>query len=377
MYRFLLITITVCLFIPTNSYAKAKQSSSQPIKSQLTEIKKKIREKKKEISISQKKAKQILDDIDKLDKQTNELNNKIDELNKQKRALITEINKTQQKIISLNEAIKIKKDTIIKRLIADFKLHQAGYLEILLASTSPVEMEKRYTLLNYIIANDELEQREYFRMQSSLLNEQQRYTQQKTQLDIITGNLNQQIAELSKARKQKESVLASIRSSTQITKKVLIELQNSEVKLQNALQSLEPSSGSQVGFASMEGKLPFPVQGQMEKIFGKTTNDFIKSNGVLFKAKLNAPIKAVYSGIVVWSEWLKGYGNTIILDHGNRYFTIYAHLSSIDVKVGDQVKEEEVIGKIGNAGIGSDVTLYFEIRHGEKPLNPEIWLSKK
>ncbi|MGB9735360.1 MAG: murein hydrolase activator EnvC family protein [bacterium] len=378
MYRFWLIIILFCFLVPAAGYGRAtKHSTKEPIKRQLNEIKKQIKEKKEEIRISQKRAKQILDDIDKLDKQTNDINNKIDALNKEKTALIKEIDNTQKEIASLNEAIDKKKDVITKRLIADFKLHQTGYLQLLLASESPVDMEKRYTLLNYIIKHDEQEQRDYIKMQNALLREQQKYTQQKAQLDTITDSLNKQMSELVTAKQQKEKILASIRFSTEATRRVLMELQNSEEKLQDTLKSLESSSGSQIGFASMEGKLPSPVQGEMEKIFGKTTNNIIKSNGVLFRAKLNAPIRAVYPGIVVWSEWLKGYGNTIILDHGERYFTIYAHLSSIDVKVGDHVKADEIIGKLGNAGVGSDTTLYFEIRHGEKPLNPEIWLSKK
>jgi|GEM_PF-1387844 len=378
MFRCLLIAVLLSLFIPCAGYSKSqKHQVKEPIKKQLTEIRKHIKEKKEEIKISEEKAKQILNDIDKLDKQTNDLNNEIIKLNKEKAILINEINDTQKRIIAINKDIQSKKEMIADRIVANFKLHQIGYLQLLLTSESPVDMEKRYTFLNYIIRHDEKEERDYINAQDSLINEQNKYNQQRLQLDALTDNLNRQKLELASARKQKEQILASIRYSAQATRKVLAQLQNSEMKLQDTLKSLESSSGKQIGFAAMEGRLPFPVKGKIEKIFGKTTENFIKSNGVLFHVTADAPVKAVYQGNVVWSEWLKGYGNTIILDHGNRYFTIYAHLGSTDVKVGDHVEEGETIGKVGEVGVGNDTTLYFEIRHGEKPLNPENWLTNK
>jgi septal ring factor EnvC (AmiA/AmiB activator) len=378
MFRCLLIAVLLSLFIPCAGYSKSqKHQVKEPIKKQLTEIRKHIKEKKEEIKISEEKAKQILNDIDKLDKQTNDLNNEIIKLNKEKAILINEINDTQKRIIAINKDIQSKKEMIADRIVANFKLHQIGYLQLLLTSESPVDMEKRYTFLNYIIRHDEKEERDYINAQDSLINEQNKYNQQRLQLDALTDNLNRQKLELASARKQKEQILASIRYSAQATRKVLTQLQNSEMKLQDTLKSLESSSGKQIGFAAMEGRLPFPVKGKIEKIFGKTTENFIKSNGVLFHVTADAPVKAVYQGNVVWSEWLKGYGNTIILDHGNRYFTIYAHLGSTDVKVGDRVEEGETIGKVGEVGVGNDTTLYFEIRHGEKPLNPENWLTNK
>ena len=180
-----------------------------------------------------------------------------------------------------------------------------------------------------------------------------------------------------RARMQKTMMLANIRRSTQATRKVLLELQGSEEKLQHTLKSLEGTSGLKTGFASMEGKLPFPVRGRLERIFGKSTDSIINAKGVLFVVQSDVPIKAVYPGVVVWSEWLKGYGNTIILDHGDRYFTIYAHVGDTDAKIGDEVKAGQSIGKVGDAGLGKEKTLYFEIRHGEKPLNPEEWLASR
>ncbi len=377
MYKFLLIVIILSI-IPSHGYCKSSShQAKEPIKSRLNEIRKHIKEKREEIKISKQKAGEILDEIDKIDKENSRIGSKINKLNAEKTDLVNEIADTQKKISSINASIAAKKNIICKRLIASFKLRQLGYLQLLLASDSPVDMEKRYTLMNYIIKHDEQEENDYRAAEESLLEEQKKYTAQKSQLDTLTDNLNKQKTDLMNARIQKDGMLTDIRLSTQATRKVLVELQGSEEKLKHTIKSLEGASGIKAGFASMEGRLPFPVKGRMEKIFGKTTNSIIDSNGVLFLVGTDAPIKAVYPGVVVWSEWLKGYGNTIILDHGDRYFTVYAHVGETDTKVGEDVKAGELIGTVGDAGLGKDKTLYFEIRHGERPLNPEGWLNPR
>ncbi len=377
MYKFLLAIIVISL-IPSAGYCKsAKRPPKEPVNSQLKEIKRHIKEKKEEIKISKQKAAEILNEIDAMDKQNSKIESRIGVLNTEKLNLIKEISDTQKKITSLNAGITAKKNIIGKRLIASFKLQQTGYLQLMLASDSPVDMEKRYTLMGYIIKHDEQEENDYLSEKKSLVEEQKNYTEQESRLDTVTASLNKQKADLMKARMQKTRMLADIRSSTQATRKVLQELQGSEEKLQHTLKSLEAASGVKTGFASMEGKLPFPVHGRIENIFGKTTDSVINSKGVLFVVQPDAPVQAVYPGMVVWSEWLKGYGNTIILDHGDRYFTIYAHVGDTDAKVGEDVKAGQSIGKVGDAGLGRDRTLYFEIRHGERPLNPGEWLQRR
>ncbi len=370
----ILLTVILLVLVPISGYCKSER---HPVKNRLNEIKRSIKEKREEIKISKQKAWAILNEIDSIDKQNAGIESRIGALNMEKTNLTKEINTTQNKIASINASISAKKNIIGKRLVASFKLQQTGYLQLMLASDSPVDMEKRYTLMGYIIRHDEKEEKEYRAEAESLVVEKKKYAEQKSRLDTVTDNLNKQRADLMRTRMQKTLMLANIRRSTQATRKVLIELQVSEEKLQHTLKSLEGTSGLKTGFASMEGKLPFPVRGRLERIFGKSTDSIINAKGVLFVVQSDVPIKAVYPGVVVWSEWLKGYGNTIILDHGDRYFTIYAHVGDTDAKIGDEVKAGQSIGKVGDAGLGREKTLYFEIRHGEKPLNPEEWLTSR
>ncbi len=376
MHKLLLTILLIVLLAPSGYCKPEKGTSPRHVKHRLTQIKKRIQEKKEEIKISRKKAVALLDEIDALDRKNAGLETTINGLNVQKQNLLKALGTTQKSIDSLTASITAQQALIDKRMVANFKLHQTGYLQIMLAADSPVDMEKRYTFMGYIIQHDEQQEAGYLAKKNALVQEHRSYAQQKSNLDAVMVSMNKQQTDLMKARSQKTQVLASIRDSTQATRRVLVELENSEEKLQHALKSFERTPVIKTGFAAMKGKLPFPVQGTMDDIFGRTTNSIIDSKGVLFRVNPDAQVKAVYTGVVVWSEWLKGYGNTIILDHGNHYFTIYAHIGTTDSTVGENVQAGQMIGSVGDAGIGKDITLYFELRHGETPLNPGEWFRR-
>jgi septal ring factor EnvC (AmiA/AmiB activator) len=85
----------------------------------------------------------------------------------------------------------------------------------------------------------------------------------------------------------------------------------------------------------------------------------------------------VYAGHVVFTGWFKGYGNLIILDHGGDYYTLYAHVAEILVKEGDDVRQGQRIGTVGDTGSLAGPRLYFEVRHGGKPQDPSDWLRQR
>jgi murein DD-endopeptidase MepM/ murein hydrolase activator NlpD len=97
-------------------------------------------------------------------------------------------------------------------------------------------------------------------------------------------------------------------------------------------------------------------------------------NGVDIEASEGRDVTAVFAGHVVYTGWFKGYGNLIILDHDNEYYTLYAHVADILVKEGDDVRQGQRIGTVGDTGSLEGPRLYFEVRHQGKPQNPEQWL---
>jgi septal ring factor EnvC (AmiA/AmiB activator) len=140
----------------------------------------------------------------------------------------------------------------------------------------------------------------------------------------------------------------------------------------------ERKSGS---FSAMKGLLTLPVEGKIIGRFGvyKTPRLHMKArrNGVEIEAEEGAPVKAVFQGRVVYSDWFRGYGNLIIIDHGEGFYTVYAHALERFKENEERVEAGEVIATVGESGLNGKALLYFEIRRHEKPVDPLSWLRKE
>jgi septal ring factor EnvC (AmiA/AmiB activator) len=103
----------------------------------------------------------------------------------------------------------------------------------------------------------------------------------------------------------------------------------------------------------------------------------VQRKGIEIRAEEGSAIRAVMAGTVVYADWLKGYGQVLILDHLNGFFSLYAHASKLLVKVGEHVPSGQVIGETGDTGLTGENTLYFELREGADPVDPLVWLAKR
>jgi len=100
-------------------------------------------------------------------------------------------------------------------------------------------------------------------------------------------------------------------------------------------------------------------------------------NGIDIDVAEGTGIAAVYGGQVLYTGWFRGYGNLIIVDHGTEYYTLYGHAAEIKVKEGDEVKQGQMIGTVGDTGSLQGPRLYFEVRHEGKPQDPARWLQPR
>lgn len=132
-------------------------------------------------------------------------------------------------------------------------------------------------------------------------------------------------------------------------------------------------------FSERRGFLPMPTDGEIIITYGGRTHGhshgILYNRGIIIRASKGQPIAAVHDGSVVFADWLKEYGNLIIVSHGDHYYTLIAHLDEVFKKVGDRVEAGEVIAKVGNTGLAERPGLYFEIRHHGTPLDPMEWLA--
>ena len=150
-----------------------------------------------------------------------------------------------------------------------------------------------------------------------------------------------------------------------------------EQKIQSLSRKFDSSTEERKGLnkpiVTYKGLLNMPVKGKIIRLFGpyknKRFNVINFRSGIDIAAEMGEPVRAVFSGKIVYASWFKGYGNMIIIDHGRNFHTVYAHVEDIFKAKGDTVETGEVIATVGDTGSITGPQLHFEVRHHGKPLN--------
>ncbi|MGQ9618617.1 MAG: murein hydrolase activator EnvC family protein [Candidatus Aminicenantia bacterium] len=137
---------------------------------------------------------------------------------------------------------------------------------------------------------------------------------------------------------------------------------------------------SGISIEEKKGELPWPLEGQIIQRFGlvknKKYNTVVKNNGIVISPKTDE-VKAIWWGKVIFADYFEGYGNVVIIEHQDRIYSIYGYLGTIFVKKGEQINTGQPIAKVGSSGLVAEGAIYFEIREGNDPEDPLLWLSKK
>jgi septal ring factor EnvC (AmiA/AmiB activator) len=186
---------------------------------------------------------------------------------------------------------------------------------------------------------------------------------------------------LASLRREKDTRLRALKQMEAAAQR--LQKMMDEIARRSAVRSREvpsaPSTG--VGLDALRGRLDWPVRGQVVAPFGKFKHpEFaaeIVRKGVDIEAPLGEGIQAIEKGRVVYADRFSGYGRMVIVDHGERYYTIYGHLSEITKKMGEEVRRGEVLGRVGDSDSMEGAKLYFELRKDGRSLDPIPWFKRQ
>lgn len=137
----------------------------------------------------------------------------------------------------------------------------------------------------------------------------------------------------------------------------------------------EPKPPAPIVLTGLKKGAPMPAQGPIQGRFGAQRPDGGVWRGIIIRAAEGSPAYAIAPGEVVFAGWLSGFGNLLIIDHGQDYLTVYGHNQSLLKQVGEQVRPGEIVARVGATGGQVEPGLYFEIRHRGEPVNPQLWLK--
>jgi septal ring factor EnvC (AmiA/AmiB activator) len=131
-------------------------------------------------------------------------------------------------------------------------------------------------------------------------------------------------------------------------------------------------------FAQLRGRLALPVKGELANRFGSPREDGgTVWKGLFIAARAGEEVRAIAAGRVVFADWLRGFGNLLIIDHGDGYMSLYGYNETLFKRVGDTIRGGERVAAVGNTGGHSDSGLYFEMRHEGRPFDPMSWVSAR
>jgi septal ring factor EnvC (AmiA/AmiB activator) len=312
---------------------------------------------------------------------------------------LLEINKKIQKLKQDNSKMRT---LVEQRLRALREMGTLGVLNVLFASETLTELMARETSLRLILNHDRATRLKYAEKLKVLEDEEERVQSRLDELATLEKNIKETARELEKSREERRQLYGKLESESREYATMIEEMKDARRSLQGIISNLVKSveqaermraevaaektrmragtysvgarrgAGASSGFGGSMGHLITPAPG----IVVVPAFDYSAQGptGVVFACPWGSRIKAVYDGTVVYKKTLPGYGNTIIIDHGDRFFTLTSQAIRFFKQPGDKVFEGEVIGLSGG-GPWVEEGIYFEIRHGDIQENPLEWLD--
>ncbi len=303
------------------------------------------------------------------------------QLKQQRRELQTRQQEKKHKSSELNQ----QQQLLAQQIRASYAMGNQGYAKILLNQEDPSAIGR--TLIYYDYLNQSrtrsiktIDERieALSRLESEILHKQQ-------QIQTAQQQQKKEKASLEEKRRSRQQVLTNIEKDIKNQAQRLVQLEEARkvleallASLSEALADIPPDAGDIKPFRQLKGKLTYPANGRMKNYFGKRRKGGnLKWQGVVINARAGAHVNAVHHGRIAFSDWLRGFGLLVIIDHGDGYMTLYGHNESLFKDVGEWVETGEAIATVGESGGQSNAGLYFEIRKNGKPLNPRPWLARK
>ena len=380
--------VALSLVVPSWASGASLQEKIEKEKQRLHELKQEIRKTKKQRDRARKRQSEVLQSIERLDRQLHKERQEAASLNREIKQISAELDKIDAQLTGLRSEMHDKQTLIGTRLKRLYMEGRAGWVSPLVTAGSYSQFQRRLMFLSSL-ASWERDVFEQYRRQVAQ-SEQLRAKQAKIRASLVArkGRIDKTLSVMRDVKSQKRAVLASLKKTARSHEQMLLTLDQAENRKDSLLKQLEQRRQittekikKRTTNSFQRGTLSWPADGDLVGFFGRqkhpTFDTYVRKKGIEIASKEGSAIRAVSGGDVVYADWLRGYGLVVILDHGNNYFTFYAHASKLSVKEGATVEKGAVLGETGSSGLTNRSILYFELRRGTKPVNPLNWLARR
>ncbi len=334
--------------------------------------------------------------ITNLDEEIALVNKLIQSLKKEETSNRNKVNVLKDRIKTKEDELELLRTRYEQRIINTYQKGRVSDLEKVLSSTSwrqavyrtqylkiisSIEQKMTKDIENILLAinKDKLKLESLLRQSISLKRDKQK------QMTSLRKMRIKREKELNRIRQDKSALAnymqeksAGVKQLESIIKKVLEDKARSEreERIRQQQQALKTKE-----FNLLKGQLPWPTEGRVISKFGKQWNSRLKTTtdnpGIDIKGQPGSPIRSTMSGVVTTITYIRGYGTTVIIDHGGGFYTVYSHVTNIQTQVDSEVRSGDVIAYMGDSGSVNGSKLHFEVWGKGQKLDPEKWLIKK
>jgi murein hydrolase activator len=384
--RFLALVLLLGLGLPA---PVAAQDSLEAKRRQIDVMQREARENRARAKELRGKETQVLGQLRRTDRELRGTRSRLQNLSRRRRNLGQQLDQTRNDLQLSIQSLGGARERLRRRLRSIYKMGPARELEVMLSHQSFAQLMARWDFLLMVAEQDRQLVEDVRERKERVESLETRLQGHLGQVERTTRQTTSENRRLARLREQRAGQVQSIQTQRQNYEAAAAELERSARALRNLLVQLEqkrksrdavrPSTPYSGDFARGEGSLEWPVRGQVVGRFGPETHPrfgtTIQNNGLDIAAALGTPVQAVARGSVEYtSEDFASYGPIVILNHGDGYFTLYAHLSDILVSVGQQITAGQIVGRVGDTGSLKGAVLHFEVRKGGTALNPQDWL---
>jgi len=378
--------------------AQTAKKSEDPISAEqkkLQQTEKQLRDERQKAAAARARETSVLAELEVIEQRLADKQREISRLDARVKRAAGDVKALRGEVQTLEGQRAGQQAALGRRLRAMYKVHvQGGALPTLLAGEDLATRAAAVRHLTSLASLDARVIQEYRGTTERLEDRRAREESRQRELADLRADAQREQREVDRDAAKRRILLAKVRDEGAYHERMVGELTEATRRLEAFIRELQarqrrlakippPKSGTEtpaVGFGLLRGRLPWPTEGRVVSAFGAQVHPRFGTrtfrNGVDIEAVEGRDVAAVFTGHVVYTGWFKGYGNLIILDHGNEYFTLYAHVAEIMVKEGEDVRQGQRIGSVGDTGSLTGPRLYFEVRYQGKPQDPEQWLRQ-
>jgi len=367
---------------------------------ELKELRGRIEALQKQLAESEESKSEAADALKESERAVSSTNRRLFELRGEQRKVRVALQEIESQKAHLAQSVDSQQGLLARLLYQQYLAGQPEPLRLLLNRQDPNDLARQMHYLSYV-SKARAQLIESLRRDMASLEALSNETEAKLrELAQLQSEQSRQRAQLEQDKRARQAVLAQVSTQIEKQRREINNYKRNEErltrlveKLAKALQArrharakrrseplrneaLPEASAEAAAFRELKGKLKLPVKGELANRFGSPREDSgLSWKGLFILARPGAEVRAVAPGRVVFADWLRGFGNLLILDHGGGYMSLYGNNESLYRQVGDAVSTADSVAAVGNSGGNAQSGLYFELRFQGKPVDPLGWVS--